>query len=109
MAVRYLGLHALRHGRPMCLVFLELLMTEGRTFLIEDHRQAIRLMLAQDLHEHGREPVDGVCLQALGVRQRRQRKEGPVDISAAVNEVEGGHGQVKSKRAKVKSEDYFRL
>ncbi len=55
-------------------------------------------MLAQDLHEHRREPVDRIRLHAFGVRQGRQRKEGPVDIGAAVNQIKRGAGRLLGTR-----------
>ena len=93
MDVRDLRLHSLRHGRPVCLILLELLMTEGWPFFIERHSQGVRPVFAQDLHEHRGKAVDRICLQPLGIRQGGQGEIGSVNVGAAVNQVEGRHGE----------------
>ncbi|GIW56111.1 MAG: hypothetical protein KatS3mg082_2515 [Nitrospiraceae bacterium] len=91
MDVRDLRAHPFRHRRPLGLVVFELIVTQGRPFLVERDRQAVRPMPAENLHQHRGEAIDRVGLKALGVRQRREREEGAIDIGAAVDEIERGH------------------
>ena len=81
--------HAFRHGRPLGLVGLVGFMSQGRPGLVKDHRQTLRLVFTDDLHQRGRETVDGVSLQALGIIQRGQGKKGAIDIGAPVDQVQG--------------------
>ncbi len=46
-------------------------------------------MLADDLHQRGRKPVDRVGLKPFGIVQGGQRKEGAVDVGAPVDEIQG--------------------
>ncbi len=87
-----LRLHAFRHGRALGFIVLEGLVAERWPLFIEGHRQAVRLVLADDLQERGREAVNRVRLESLAVGKRGQGEEGPVDVGAAVDEIQGRHG-----------------
>ena len=90
MDVGNLSAHAFRHRRALRLVRLIGFMPQRRPGFIKSHRQAAGLVLADDLHQGGGEPVDGIGLQSLGVVERGQSEEGAVDIRASIYQVQRG-------------------
>ena len=68
-------------------------MTHGRAALIKYHRDIVRLVIAQDLEQHGRKAVHGIGLEAFGIGQGREREECAIDIGAAIDEIKSRHGE----------------
>ena len=61
---------------------------------VEGHRQVLRLLVGQQLHQHGGEPEDGVRHRAgLGGQVGRKGVEGPVGQGVAVEEDERRHSR----------------
>ncbi len=82
----------LRGGRPVGLVLREGLTAEGLPGDVERDRDVVRLLVPQDVDQHGREAVDGVrgLPGGRGEVLRRQREEGSVGHRMAVHEQESG-------------------
>ena len=83
----------IRRRRTVRLVVLVDLLAEGLLRRVEDDGEMGRclggLRLAQELPQHGAEPVHGTDRQPVRrPRQRRQRVEGAEDVARAVDEVD---------------------
>ena len=91
MDVGNLRAHALRHRWPLRLIVFERFMAVGRALFIEHHGHIVRPMVPQDLQQHRREAIHRIGLQAFGIGQGRQGEECPIDVGAAVDEIECGH------------------
>ena len=61
-------------------------MAEGRPFHVECHGDVLGLLLPQEFHKHVREAVDGVCGEALGIRQFGNGVKGTVDVIVAIDQ-----------------------
>ncbi len=88
---RDLALQVLRHRAAVRLVVLELVAAEGPPPL-ERHPDQLRVLLAQELLEHGHEAVDGVGGLAAGVREVADRVEGAEDVRVPVDQEQTGTG-----------------
>ncbi len=82
-----------RRRRPVGLVLLIDRVAEGLARGVEYHRQVRRrlrgLRLAQELPQHGAEPVHGTHRQAIRrARQRRQGVERAEDVARAIDEID---------------------
>jgi len=96
-----LGLQFVGHGLAVGLVGFEGLVAERGPPGVEDDGDVLGLALPQEPGEHVVEAVDGVGRKPAGVGQALDGEEGPVDVVAAVDEVEGGvrlhgHGEIPS-------------
>jgi len=65
-------------------------MAESGPLDVECDGDVIRLLFAQQPHQHRREAVNGVGRESPGVRQFPDRIEGPEHIIAAVNQEKSG-------------------
>jgi len=82
------------HLRPVGLVLGVLLVAEGLPRGIEEDGHVLRLLVLDQLAQHGREAVGGVRGQALARGEAADRVEGAVELAGAVDEVDrlrGGH------------------
>ena len=83
---------------PLGLVVRIDLVSEGVGALVEDHRQAVGIALAQQLDQHVGKAEGRVGRRAVRGVARRDREIGPEDVARAVDQVEvlvgsgGGHG-----------------
>ena len=85
-----LGLQFVGHGLSVCLVVFEGLVAERRPLGVEDHGDVFGLAVAQELCEHVVEAENGVCRNPPRVGKPLDGKKSPVDVVAAVDEIEGG-------------------
>ena len=76
------------HGTALRLILFELLMPMRRPFFIKDDGEIIRAPLPYHLLQHRDEPVDRARRQSASRGQRRQGEESPVNVAAAVDEIE---------------------
>ena len=81
-----------RHRRPVRLVGLEQVVAERPARRIEDDRNALGLIVLQELDEHVDDAEDRTGGLALRVRQRWQRVECPVQVGRTVDQIEDGSG-----------------
>jgi hypothetical protein len=71
----------------MDLISLEGLVAMGLSFMIEGNGQKIRPLFPQDLQEHIGETKDRIGGLALGSGKIGDRVKGPVEVTAAVDQI----------------------
>jgi hypothetical protein len=85
-----LGLKVLRHGGARSLVLLEDLVPGGRALAVEGDSHVFRLLVTDDLQQHGGEAVDGVGGETLGVGEIPYGVKSAIDVVVAVDQVQTG-------------------
>ncbi len=92
--VRHLHREVVVHLRAVGLVLRVLLVAERLPRRVEEDGHVLRLLVLEELPEHGGEAVGGVRGQALAGGEAADRVEGAVELAGAVDEVDrlrGGH------------------
>ena len=90
---------------PVGLVAIEALVAERPARKVERHRDALRLVVAQQVHQHGREPEHGVGdLSGGGSHVVGKRVEGPVGQGMPVDEEQAGHRCTRDGRRAARGE-----
>ncbi len=83
-----LGLQLIGHRLAVGLVVFEGLIAERGPLGVEDDGDVLGLAIAKELGEHVVEAEDGVCRDPPRVGEPLDGKKGPVDVVAAVDEIE---------------------
>ena len=85
-----LGDQGVGRGLPRRLVVRRRLVAEGGPLDVEGDGDVVRLLVAQELHQHRREAVDRVGGKTLRVGELPDRVKGPEQVVAPVDEDEFG-------------------
>ena len=81
----------IRHRRAIRLVLREQLVAEGLARCVEDHGNALRLVFAHQLEDHGQHAMHRTGGLTLGVTQRRQSVKSAIQVRRAVDQDEVRH------------------
>ncbi len=84
-----LGFQLVGHGLSVGLVVFEGLVAERGTLGVEDDGDVLGFSVAEELGEHVVEAEDGVCRDPPRVGEPLDGEKSPVDVVAAVDEIEG--------------------
>ena len=93
---RHLLAQIIGHGRALGFVFLEHFVAEGLALGVEDHRHILRVVVLDQLAQHGGYPAHRPGGLAAGGHQGRQGVKGAVKVGGTIDQDDGffgcGHG-----------------